>query len=217
MTESFLITLFKVIWQDLTEDTAYDSTKQNWQALQVVIDEIKNSKQVGQDLAVALEKCYYSSDKTIVETCREELIKSSTFVQYRGAKIYKPPENDTGIRKLENKYNLIDKQLKQVGKKLFTKKSFINPSDLEELVKELSQLSYEASEAKKKDAWNQLLQEVEKDCEVNIYQTRIRDKKNGLRNLIFDNFLIEIEPNEQLNRIFSARTYLILRNIREKV
>ena len=217
MTESFLITLFKVIWQDLTEDAAYDSTKQNWQALQVVIDEIKNSKQVGQDLAVALEKCYYSSDKTIVETCREELIKSSTFVQYRGAKIYKPPENDTGIRKLENKYNLIDKQLKQVGKKIFTKKSFINPSDLEELVKELSQLSYEASEAKKKDAWNQLLQEVEKDCEVNIYQTRIRDKKNGLRNLIFDNFLIEIEPNEQLNRIFSARTYLILRNIREKV
>ena len=217
MTESFLITLFKVIWLDLTEDTAYDSTKQNWQALQVVIDEIKNSKQVGQDLAVALEKCYYSSDKTIVETCREELIKSSTFVQYRGAKIYKPLENDTGIRKLENKDNLIDKELKKFGKKLFTKKSFINPSDLEELVKELSQLSYEASEAKKKDAWNQLLQEVEKDCEVNIYQTRIRDKKNGLRNLIFDNFLIEIEPNEQLNRIFSARTYLILRNIREKV
>ncbi len=217
MTESFLITLFKVIWQDLTEDAAYDSTKQNWQALQVVIDEIKNSKQVSQDLAVALEKCYYSSDKTIVETCREELIKSSTFVQYRGAKIYKPPENDTGIRKLENKSKLIDKQLKQVGKKLFTKKYFINPSDLEELVKELSQLSYEASEAKKKDAWNQLLQEVEKDCEVNLYQTRIRDKKNGLRKLIFDNFLIEIEPNEKLNRIFSARTYLILRNIREKV
>ena len=217
MTESFLITLFKVIWQDLTEDAAYDSTKQNWQALQVVIDEIKNSKQVSQDLAVALEKCYHSSDKTIVETCREELIKSSTFVQYRGAKIYKPPENDTGIRKLENKNKLIDKQLKQVGKKLFTKKYFINPSDLEELVKELSQLSYEASEAKKKDAWNQLLQEAEKDCEVNLYQTRIRDKKNGLRKLIFDNFLIEIEPNEKLNRIFSARTYLILRNIREKV
>ncbi|BAY86329.1 hypothetical protein NIES267_58350 [Calothrix parasitica NIES-267] len=217
MTESFLITLFKVIWQDLTEDAAYDSTKQNWQALQVVIDEIKNNKQVSQDLAFALEKCYYYSDKIIAETCREELIKSSTFVQYRGAKIYKPPENDTGIRKLENKITLIDKQLKQFGKKLFAKKSFINPSDLEELVKELSQRSYESSEANKKDAWNNLLQEVEKDCEVKIYQNRIRDKKNGLRKLMFDNFLIGIEPHEQLNRIFSARTYLILKNIRDKV
>ena len=217
MTESFLITLFKVIWQDLTEDAAYDSTKQNWQALQVVIDEIKENKQVSRDLAIALEKSYYLSDKTIVKTCHEELIKNSTFVQYRGAKIYKPPENDTGIRKLDSKSNLIDKQLKQLGKKLFAKKSFINPSDLEELVRELSQMSYEASEAKKKYAWNQLVQEVEKDCEVNLYQTRIRDKKNGLRKFIFDNFLIEIEPNEQLNRIFSARTYLILKNIREKV
>lgn len=217
MTEAFLITLFKIIWQDLTEDTAYDSTKQNWQALQVIIDEIKNNKQVSQDLAVALEKCFYSSDKTIAETCREELIKNSTFVQYRGAKIYKPPENDTGIRKLESKNNLRDKQLKQFGKKLFAKKTFINPSDLEELVKDLSQISYEASEAKKKEAWNQLLQEVEKDCEVKIYQTKIRDKEDGLRKLMFSNFLIEIEPNEQLNRIFSAKTYLILKNIREKV
>lgn len=217
MTECFLFTLFKVIWQDLTEDAAYDSTKQNWQALQVVIDEIKENKQVSRDLAIALEKSYYLSDKTIVTTCHEELIKNSTFVQYRGAKIYKPPENDTGIRKLDSKSNLIDKQLKQFGKKLFAKKYFINPNDLEELLKELSQRGYETSEANKKDAWNQLLQEVEKDCEVKIYQTRIRDKENGLRKLMFSNFLKAIEPNEELNRIFSARTYLILKNIREKV
>ncbi|MEL6460072.1 MAG: hypothetical protein AAFQ91_17780 [Cyanobacteria bacterium J06621_15] len=217
MTEHFLFTLFKVIWQDLTEDAAYDSTKQNWQALQVVIDEIKNNKQVSQDLATALEKSYYSSDKAIVEICHTELIKNSTFVQYRGAKIYKPPENDTGIRKLHSKSNLIDKKLKQFGKKLFAKKSFINPNDLEELVKELSQRGYETSEANKKDAWNNVLQEVEKDCEVKIYQTKIRDKENGLRKLMFNNFLIEIEPNEQLNRIFNAKTYLILKNIREKV
>ena len=118
MTESFLIILFKVIWQDLKEDAAYDSTKQNWQALQVIIDEIKNNKQVSQDLAVALEKCYYFSDKTIAENCHDELIKNSTYTQYRGAKIYKPLENDIGIRKLENKVKHLEKELKKFGKKM---------------------------------------------------------------------------------------------------
>ncbi|MGB3756798.1 MAG: hypothetical protein WBA07_10530, partial [Rivularia sp. (in: cyanobacteria)] len=85
MAEPFLLILFKVIWQDLVENVAYDSTKQSWQVLQVIIDEIKNNKQVSQDLAVALEKCCYSSDKIIAEKCREKLIQNSTYTQYRGA------------------------------------------------------------------------------------------------------------------------------------
>ncbi|MGB3755141.1 MAG: hypothetical protein WBA07_02040, partial [Rivularia sp. (in: cyanobacteria)] len=103
------------------------------------------------------------------------------------------------------------------GKKLFAKKSSFNLSNLEELVKELSQSSYEASEAAKINAQNQLLEELEKDCDVTIYKAALRDRKNGLRKLYFQSFLIEIEPNEQLNRIFNARTYLILNKIREKV
>ena len=217
MAEPFLLILFKVIWQDLVENVAYDSTKQSWQVLQVIIDEIKKSEQVSQDLAVALEKCCYSSDKIIAEKCREKLIQNSTYTQYRGAKIYKPLENDLGIRKLENKINFLEKQLKQFGKKLFAKKSSFNPSNLEELVKELSQSSYEASEAAKINAQNQLLEELEKDCDVTIYKAALRDQKNGLRKLFFQSFLIEIEPNEQLNRIFNAKTYLILNKIREKV
>ncbi len=217
MAEPFLLILFKVIWQDLVENVAYDSTKQSWQVLQVIIDEIKNNKQVAQDLAVALEKCCYSSDKIIAEKCREQLIKNSTYTQYRGAKIYKPLENDTGIKKLENKIKLLEKQLKQFGKKLFAKKSSFNPSNLEELVKELSQSNYEALEAAKISAQNQLLEELENDCDVTIYNAALRDKNNGLRKLFFQSFLIEIEPNEQLNRIFNAKTYLILSNIREKV
>ena len=215
MAEPFLLILFKVIWQDLVENVAYDSTKQSWQVLQVIIDEIKNTKQVSQDLAVALEKCCYSSDKIIAEKCREKLIQNSTYTQYRGAKIYKPLENDLGIRKLENKINFLEKQLKQFGKKLFAKKSSFDSSNLEELVKELSQSSYEASEAAKINAQNQLLEELEKDCDVTIYKAALRDQKNGLRKLFFQSFLIEIEPNEQLNRIFNARTYLILNKIRE--
>lgn len=217
MAEPFLIILFKVIWQDLVENVAYDSTKQSWQVLQVIIDEIKNNKQVAQDLAVALEKCCYSSDKIIAEKCREQLIKNSTYTQYRGAKIYKPLENDTGIKKLENKINFLEKELKKFGKKLFANKPSFNPNDFEELVKELSQSSYEASEAVKISAQNQLLEEIEKDCDVIIYKAALREEKNGLRKLFFQSFLTEIQPNEQLNRIFNARTYLILSKIREKV
>lgn len=215
MAEPFLLVLFKVIWQDLIENITYDSTKQDWQVLQVIIDEIKNNKQLGQELAVALEKSCYSSDKTIAERCREELIKNSTYTQYRGAKIYKPAENDTGIRKLGNKIILLQKELKQFNKKLFAKKSFLNSDQLDRMGKVLYQSSYEASEAAKKDTQNQLFEELEKDCDITIYKAAIRDKESGLRKSMFHRFLIEIEPNEELNRIFNAKTYLILNKIRE--
>ncbi len=217
MAEPFLLTLFKVIWLDLTENIAYDSTKRDWQALQVVIEEIKNNKKVNQDLAVALEKSFYSSDKTIAEKCREELIKNSTFTQYRGAKIYKPAENDTAIKNLESNIKSRDKQLKQFGRKLFAKNSVLDISNLEEFLKQLSQSNYETSEAVKSNADKQLLEIAEKDWYGNIYKAAIRGKNNGLRKSMFQSFLVEIEPNEQLNRIFRARTYIILNKIREKV
>jgi hypothetical protein len=217
MAEPFLLILFKVIWLDLIKNIAYDSTKQDWQALQVVIEEIKNNKQVNQDLATALEKSFYSSDKYIAEKCREELIKNSTYTQYRGAKIYKPAENDTAIKHLENKITSWEKQLKRARKKLFAKNSVLDISNLEEFLKQLSQSNYETSEAVKNNTNNQLLEVAEKDLNANIYKAAIRDKENGLRKLMFKSFLIEIEPNEELNRIFNAKTYLILNKIREKV
>lgn len=216
MTEPFLLILFKIIWLDLIDNIAYDSTKQNWQALQIVIKEIKNNQQVNQNLAIALEKSFYYSDKYIAEKCRAELIKNSTFTQYRGAKIYKPAENHTAIKNLESKIKSRDKQLKRFGRKIFAKNSVLEISNLEEFLKQLSQSNYETSEAVKKNADNQLLEVAEKDWNGNIYKAAIRDKENGLRKSMFQSFLIEIEPNEQLNRIFNARTYIILNQIRQK-
>ncbi|MGB6301399.1 MAG: hypothetical protein WBF90_35180 [Rivularia sp. (in: cyanobacteria)] len=216
MTEPFLLILFKVIWLDLIDNIAYDSTKQNWQALQIVIEEIKNNQQVNQNLAIALEKSFYYSDKYIAEKCREELIKNSTFTQYRGAKIYKPAENDTAIKNLESKIKSQDKQLKRFGRKIFAKNSVFEICYLEKFLKQLSQSNYETSEAVKSNANKQLLEAVEKDWYGNIYKAAIRNKENGLRKSMFQNFLIEIEPNEQLNRIFHARTYIILNKIRQK-
>ncbi|MCJ8283042.1 MAG: hypothetical protein MJK14_25375 [Rivularia sp. ALOHA_DT_140] len=217
MAEPLLFILFKVVWQDLVENAVYDSTKQNWQVLQVVIDEIKNNKQVNQDLAVALEKCFYSSDKSIAEKCRDELIKNSTYTQYRGAKIYKPSENDRGIRKLEDKIKFLEKQLNQFDKKLFARKSSLELKYLEELLKKLSLSNFETAEELKKTARNQLLEELEKECDVGLYQNKVRDKANGLCKLMFSRFLIEVEPNEKLNSMFNARTHIIVNQIREKV
>ena len=70
---------------------------------------------------------------------------------------------------------------------------------------------------RRKNAWNQLWEELEKDCDVNIYKAALRTEEKGLSKSMFKNFLIEIEPNEQLNRIFKARTYRILHSIRDKV
>ncbi|MEM9927623.1 MAG: hypothetical protein AAF915_28495 [Cyanobacteria bacterium P01_D01_bin.50] len=211
MTELFLLVVFKVIWQDLVKDVGYDSRKHNWQAIGIVIDEIRKNKQVNQDLAIALKKCFYSSENTIAQKCREELIQKSTFTQYRGAKIYKPPQNDKDIRILENKIKFIEKQLKKIeGKKLFDRSVF-SPEQLEELLKQLSQSSPESQ-----DNINQLFELAEKDCDINIYKTTLRDQKNGLRKQIFNSFLTEIEPHKQLNRIFNARTHLILDRVRNK-
>ncbi|NJM20748.1 MAG: hypothetical protein HC836_18450 [Richelia sp. RM2_1_2] len=215
MNEDFLFVLLKVIWQDLIEDVAYDSTKQNWQVLQTVIDENKHNKQVNQSLIIALNKCFYSSSKIIAERCREELIKKSTFIQYRGAKIYSPPQNDTDIRNLEQKIKFLEKQLKQTGKKHSNNQSFLILNQVEELVKQSSQSEYKYY-PEEKDIDDKLFAEVEKDCDVDIYKTALRDDENGLRKQIFNGFLIEVESLEQLNRIFNARTYLILKQIRNK-
>ncbi|MBE9215514.1 hypothetical protein IQ247_23090 [Plectonema cf. radiosum LEGE 06105] len=215
MTEDFLFILLKVIWQDLIQDVAYDSTIQNWQVLQVVIDENKHNKQVNQSLIIALNKCFYSSNKSIAEKCREKLIKKSTFIQYRGAKIYSPPQNDTDIRNLEEKIKFLEKQLKQIGKKHSNNQSLIIFNQVEELVKQSSQSEYKYY-PEEKDIDDKLFAEAEKDCDVEFYKTALRDDKNGLRKQLFNSFLIEVESLEQLNRIFNARTYLILKQIRNK-
>ena len=83
-------------------------------------------------------------------------------------------------------------------------------------MQQLSQSNYESSEQAKKYTEEQLFEILEQDCNVNIYITAIRDKKNGLRTKILNSFLREIEPNQQLNRIFKARTHLILSQVRNQ-
>ncbi len=214
MTERFLFVLFSVIWQDLVRDITYDSTKQNWSSLEPVFHESKRNKQFSLDLTTALKKSFYSSKKNIAEKCRESLIKKSTFIQYRGAKIYSPPENDRDIKTLEKEIKLLEKQLKQIHKRNKNDRSLINLGQIEEFLQQSSKSSYQIRDDK--HIGYELFEEVSEDCDVEIYQSALKDQKNGLRRLMFNSFLIDIEPKEQLNRIFNARTYLILHQMQNK-
>lgn len=209
MTEPFLLILFKVVWQNLEKNIAYSSMKKSWQLLQFIIEESNNNEEFNQDLAMALEKCFYLSKKNIAEKCREELIKNSKVTQYRGAKIYKPPENDRDIINLENQIKLWDKQLKKINKNSLEIQSVISTNKMEELLKQLSKTNYDYDDEKKDvNIDNKLFQEAEKDCNVKIYKNALRDKENGLNKNIFDRFIAEIERNTQLNRIFDVKAYL---------
>ncbi|AFY52758.1 hypothetical protein Riv7116_0149 [Rivularia sp. PCC 7116] len=215
MAQGLLFVLFKAVWQDMMSDIAYDSTKQNWQAFQLVFDESKKSQQLGLDLTVALERCFYSSKKVIAEKCREHLIKNSTFIQYRGAKIYSPPEHDRDIKILDSNIKLLEKQLKKIGKKNHNHQSIIKMNLVEDYLKQISH-SNNQSFQQDKHVGEKLFEEANKDCDVNILKSALRDEKYGFRKLMLKNFLIEIEPNEELNSIFNARTYLILHQVRNK-
>lgn len=214
MTERFLFMLFKVIWQDLMQDITFDSTKQNWQTLQAIFIKNKNNQQLRLDLTIALKKSFYSSKKMIAEKCRENLIKESTFIQYRGAKIYNPPKNDIDIKTLEKEIKLLETQLKQINKRNRNDRSLIDFNQIEEFLRQLSQ-SIDQKFKNDKHIGYELFAFCD-NCDVGIYQSALRNEKNGLRKLMFNSFLIEIEPKEELNRIFNARTYLILNQMRNK-
>ncbi|MEO1431108.1 MAG: hypothetical protein AAFV71_19010 [Cyanobacteria bacterium J06633_8] len=215
MAEPLLFVLFKAVWQDLISDIAYDSTKQDWQAFQLFFDKSKKNQQLALYLTVALEKCFYSSKKVLAQKCREHLIKNSTFIQYRGVKIYSPPEHDRDIKVLDSNIKLLEKQLKKIGKKNRNHQSIVNMNLVEEFLKQIS-TSNEKYLQQDKHVGEELFEEVNKDCDVDIFQSALRDEKYGFRKLMLNSFLIEIEPNEQLNSIFNARTYLILHQVRKK-
>lgn len=200
--ESFLCIVFQVFWQELLDDRIYSSMPKSGQALHTFIEESQSNQQLIQDLTLTLEKCFYTVRKNIAEKCRYELIKRSTFVQYRGSKVYKPPENDRDIKHLEVYIKELEKKLKQ----LHQKKSEKNVQDI------LTQISLFSNQSPEKTEQylEQLCVEAEKDCPVSIYKAALRDKENGLQQQICKSMLLELEENEKLNQIFDIQTYLTL-------
>ncbi|WP_157780766.1 hypothetical protein [Calothrix sp. NIES-3974] len=178
------------------------------QAINTLIEESQKNQQLSQDLVINLEKCFYAVRKGIAEKCRYELIQRSTFVQYRGSKVYKPPENDRDIKYLEVYIKELDKKLKQ----LHLKKSEKN---IQEILTQISLSSHQSVEETKLYL-EQLYLKAEKDCPVSIYKAALRDKENGLQQQIFKSMLLELEENEKLNQIFDIQTYLTLTQMFQK-
>lgn len=201
MAEPFSYVLFEVIWQGLVEGIAYEIFEEGWEGF---INESKKNKQVNIDLTVALEKCFYLSQKTIAQRCLQELKKKSTWTQYRGVKTYNPPENDVDIKKLEKKIESLEKQLKQVDNQKPDNQSVISTNKVQKLLTQLSLSNSQSSQETKEDI-DKIFEEAEKDCNVSIYKNELRNEENGLVKSIFNSFVREIEHNERLNRIFSAQ------------
>lgn len=99
--EPFLFIVFQFFWHELLGDRIYSSMQKSGQVIHTLIEESQKNQQLSQDLVMTLEKCFYAVRKNIAEKCRHELIQRSTFVQYRGSKVYKPPENNRDIKNLE--------------------------------------------------------------------------------------------------------------------
>ncbi|KST70141.1 hypothetical protein [Mastigocoleus testarum] len=54
---------------------------------------------------------------------------------------------------------------------------------------------------------DKLIQEAEQDCDVKSYRSKLRDKENGLGQILQEVFLTEIEDNDELNNIFDAHLF----------
>lgn len=201
--KSCLFTIFNVFWHDLLTDKVYSAMKEKHDIIQDFINASDRNKQIVHNFVIALEKSFLSSQKKLVEQCRDELILCSICSQYRGVKVYKPVENDKEIKILESKIKILDRQLKQVSKT----KLDAQVSELLLQQVNLSKANYQ-SEKEIKNLLESLFLEAEKDCQTPSYQGLLRDEEKGLRKQIFTSLLSELEVNDKLNNIFDVKTYL---------
>ena len=200
--KSIDIKLLPVIWQVLASHIGNGVTEK---ICQDIIKYIKTNQQVSQDLIFAIYKSFYGAQNTIASKCREELIKKSIMTLYRGVIDYQPPENDSDIKYLEHKIQSLNFHLKEIHKIKLNNRQAVTFNQIEELLTQLSSLNYQSFQ-KTEEYLGKLIKEVEKDCDVNIYKTTLRDRENGLRKALYEIFLTEIEDNDGLKNIFDANS-----------
>ena len=192
-----------MIWQVLAGHIGDEAMEK---ICQDMIKNIKTNQKVSQDLIFVLYKSFYEAQNIIASKCREELIKQSIMTLYRGVITYKPPENDYDIKNLENKIQSLNLQLKEIHKIKLNNQPTIAFNKIEELLTQLSKLDYQSSQTTKKYL-DKLIEEAEKDCNVNFYKTTLREKEKGLGKAFYDIFLVEIEDEDELNSIFDANLF----------
>ena len=211
--KSIDINLLKWIWQVLASNIGNETMEK---ICQYINNDIETNQKVSQDLIFVLYKSFYEAQNIILSKCREELIKKSIMTLYRGVITYQPPDNDYDIKNIENKIEFLALQVKEIRQiKPYNRKT-LTLNEIEEVFTQLSTLLNYQSFQKTQECLDKLIQEAEKDCDVNIYKTTLRDKEKGLSKVLYDIFLAEIEDNYGLNSIFDAHllTFKSVNNVR---
>ena len=201
--KSIDIKLLELIWQVLSGHIGNEVMQKS---AQDIIKSIETNGNIGQDLIFVLYSSFYEAQNIIASKCREELIKKSIMNSYRGVITYKPPENDYAIKNLEYKIESLALQLKEVRKIKLSNQKTSSLHNIKELLTRLSQFDRRSLE-ETEDYLYELIEKAEKNCDVNIYKTTLREKENSLSKALCDIFLAEIEGQDELNSIFDANLF----------
>lgn len=198
--KSIDINLLEIVWQVFARNIDYEAMVRICQSM---IKNTERNQTFSQYLIFLLYKSFYQAQNKIASKCREKLIKQSIMTLYRGVITYQPAENDYKIKNLENKIQSLIFNLKDIDNiKLNNQKKFALHT-MEEVLTESSQLN-NLSFQKNQEYVEKLIEEAEKHCNTNCYKTMLRDKENGLIQVLHDIFFAEIEDNNQFNSVLAA-------------
>ncbi|MEG4005338.1 HEAT repeat domain-containing protein [Microcoleus sp. Pol11C1] len=156
-----------------------------------------NGKIVNYDLEKALKRSFLKAQQQIASECYKELVEPSRRA-CKGIVIYLPQDRPY-LEWLDKKIKQLKSELKQVNKE--TVLSGILIEGLDEIEVLLSS-RHELSQNRFQEVENKLLEIALKDCDVTLYQVKLKEK---LFTLVSAYFAEEIKDNEKVFQIFTAQ------------
>ncbi|MEG4849694.1 NACHT domain-containing protein [Microcoleus sp. B5-D4] len=193
---AILAGLLKVAFDGIVGAQANDALKHL--CLKVVNKLSRNGKIVNHDLEKALKRSFLKAQQQIASECYKELVEPSRRAS-RGIVIYLPQDRPY-LEWLDKKNKQLESELKQVNKE--TAPSGIPIEGLDEIELLLSS-RHDLSPNRFQEVENKLLQIALKDCDVTLYQAKL---KENLFSLVSAYFAEEIKDNEKVFPIFTAQS-----------
>ncbi|MEG3931766.1 HEAT repeat domain-containing protein [Microcoleus sp. T3_B1] len=188
--------LLKVAFDGIVGSQANDALKHL--CLKGVNKLSRNGKIVNHDLEKALKRSFLKAQQQIASECYKELVEPSRRAS-RGIVIYLPQDRPY-LEWLDKKIKQLKSELKQVNKE--TAPSGIPIEGLDEIELLLSS-RHDLSPNRFQEVENKLLQIALKDCDVTLYQAKL---KENLFSLVSAYFAEEIKDNEKVFPIFTAQS-----------
>ncbi|MEG4301150.1 HEAT repeat domain-containing protein [Microcoleus sp. D3_18a_C4] len=188
--------LLKVAFDGIVGTQANDAVKHL--CLKGVNKLSRNGKIVNHDLEKALKRSFLKAQQQIASECYKELVEPSRRAS-KALLIYLPQDRPY-LEWLDKKIKHLKSELKQVNKE--TAPSGIPIEGLDEIELLLSSRN-ELSQNRFQEVESKLLEVAIKDCDVTLYQAKL---KENLFSLVSAYFAEEIKDNEKVFQIFTAQS-----------